>query len=133
VPGLSRCCRLEHVCFGAQALAPAGVAGAVKLLGRLQPLADLGLGDLLNVCRGQPLLAGANLRGACLIGADLRSADLRAADLTGADLRDADLSGADLTSTLFLTQAQLDAARGNLGTKLPPRLARPAHWPIAAA
>jgi uncharacterized protein YjbI with pentapeptide repeats len=78
-------------------------------------------------------LAGASLRGSCLIGADLRRADLRAADLTGADLRDADLSGADLTGSLFLTQAQLDTAQGDLGTQLPPRLARPAHWPTAAA
>lgn len=89
--------------------------------------------DLMGARLTGAQLAGANLRGACLIGADLRRADLRAADLTGADLRDADLSGADLTSSLFLTQAQLDAAQGDLSTKLPPRLARPAHWPTTAA
>lgn len=70
----------------------------------------------------------ANLRGAYLIAADLRGADLRSADLIGADFRDADLSGADLTGSLFLTQAQLNAAKGNAATKLPPSLARPAHW-----
>lgn len=74
-------------------------------------------------------LRGANLRGAYLIGADLSGADLTLADLTGADFRGADLSGADLSGSLFVTQSQLDAARGNLGTKLPPSLARPAHWP----
>jgi uncharacterized protein YjbI with pentapeptide repeats len=73
-------------------------------------------------------LRGANLRGACLIGADLSGADLRLADLIGADLRDADLTGADLTDSLFLTQSQLDAARGSADTKLPAALARPAHW-----
>lgn len=73
-------------------------------------------------------LRGANLRGAYLIGADLRGADLRAADVIGADFRDADLRGADLTGSLFLVQAQLDAARGDTETKLPPSLARPAHW-----
>jgi Pentapeptide repeats (8 copies) len=78
-------------------------------------------------------LAGASLRGACLIGADLTGADLRAADLTGADLRDADLSGADLTGSLFLTQSQVDAAKGDTGTRLPRLLARPAHWPAPAA
>jgi uncharacterized protein YjbI with pentapeptide repeats len=74
-------------------------------------------------------LRGANLRGAYLIGADLRGADLGMADLTGADFRGADLSGADLTGSIFLTQSQLDAAKGDLDTKLPPSLTRPAHWP----
>jgi uncharacterized protein YjbI with pentapeptide repeats len=73
-------------------------------------------------------LRGANLRGAYLIAADLREADLRAADLIGADFRDADLSGADLTDCIFLTQPQLNSAKGNDDTKLPPSLARPAHW-----
>ncbi|MGW4420598.1 pentapeptide repeat-containing protein [Streptosporangium sp. NPDC004631] len=73
-------------------------------------------------------LRGANLRGAYLIGADLRGADLRTADLIGADLRDADLGGADLTGSIFLIQSQLDAARGDAETRLPPSLTRPAHW-----
>ncbi|WP_027093091.1 pentapeptide repeat-containing protein [Cohnella thermotolerans] len=70
----------------------------------------------------------ANLRGAYLIAADLRGADLRSADLIGADFRDADLSGADLTDCLFLSQAQLNAAKGDAGTRLPPTFERPAHW-----
>ncbi|WP_329454667.1 pentapeptide repeat-containing protein [Streptomyces sp. NBC_01497] len=74
-------------------------------------------------------LYAADLRGACLVAADLRGADLRSADLIGADLRDAELAGADLTDTLFLTQAQLDAAKGDRATALPPSLSRPAHWP----
>lgn len=73
-------------------------------------------------------LRGANLRGAYLIGADLSGADLRVADLIGADFRDADLSGADLTDSIFLTQSQLDAAKGDADTKLPPALSRPTHW-----
>jgi len=73
-------------------------------------------------------LAGASLRGASLIGADLSRASLRLADLTGADLRDAGLRGADLTQSLFVTQAQLDAAAGDASTGLPPALRRPAHW-----
>ncbi|WP_227424721.1 pentapeptide repeat-containing protein [Pengzhenrongella sicca] len=74
-------------------------------------------------------LRGASLRGALLIGADLAATDLRLADVTGADLRDACLDGADLSTTLFLRQSQLDAARGDAATVLPPGLARPAHWP----
>ncbi|MFG3497117.1 pentapeptide repeat-containing protein [Streptomyces sp. NPDC047928] len=73
-------------------------------------------------------LRGATLRGAYLIAADLTDADLRQADLIGADLRDAQLAGADLTGAFFLTQPQLNAARGDARTVLPPHLTRPPHW-----
>jgi uncharacterized protein YjbI with pentapeptide repeats len=73
-------------------------------------------------------LRGANLRGAYLIAADLTGADLRGADLIGADLRDTDLTDADLTGAFFLTQPQLNAARGSAGTRLPESVTRPAHW-----
>lgn len=83
-------------------------------------------------------LRGAHLRGALLVGADLRDADLRLSDLIGADLRGADLSGADLRDALFLTQPQLDSARGDSRTRLPTPLVstpgfstplhRPEHW-----
>ncbi|GAA1416744.1 pentapeptide repeat-containing protein [Streptomyces thermospinosisporus] len=75
-------------------------------------------------------LRGISLRGACLIAADLSGADLRGADLLGADLRDTDLTDADLTGALFLTQPQVNAARGNPGTRLPESLGRPAHWGV---
>ncbi|WP_435058254.1 pentapeptide repeat-containing protein [Streptomyces sp. bgisy060] len=74
-------------------------------------------------------LRGTDLRGALLIAADLTGADLSLTDLIGADLRDADLSGADLTDALFLTQPQLNSARGNAATRLPEGFDRPAHWP----
>lgn len=73
-------------------------------------------------------LRGANLRGACLIAADLREADLSFADFIGADLRDSDLRGANLAGSFFLTQSQLQAARGDAATVLPPSLSRPTHW-----
>jgi uncharacterized protein YjbI with pentapeptide repeats len=73
-------------------------------------------------------LRGANLRGAYLIAADLTGADLRNADLIGADLRDTDLTDADLTGAFFLTQPQLNAARGSAGTRLPESVTRPVHW-----
>ncbi|MFJ5222497.1 pentapeptide repeat-containing protein [Streptomyces sp. NPDC088400] len=73
-------------------------------------------------------LRGADLRGAYLIAADLRGADLRLADLIGADFRDTDLRGADLTGSIFLTQSQANAAKGDSATTLPLSLARPAHW-----
>jgi uncharacterized protein YjbI with pentapeptide repeats len=88
--------------------------------------------DLIGASLTAADLRGANLRGAYLIGADLSGADLRLADLTGADLRGADLRGADLTETLFLIQSQLDAARGDSSTMLPPSLTHPASWSPSA-
>jgi hypothetical protein len=84
--------------------------------------------DLIGAWLQSADLRRANLRGARLIGADLRQADLRRADLTGADTRGADLSGADLTGALFVTQSQLDAARGNERTRLPAGRTRPSFW-----
>ncbi len=103
----------------ASELARAGVRG---------PDDDLAGADLIGKDLRNAGLRGASLRGASLIGADLGGADLRDADLTGADLRGADLSGADLTGALFLTQSQLDAANGDVDSRLPPSLIRPAHW-----
>ena len=74
-------------------------------------------------------LRGADLRGACLIAANLRGADLSGADLIGADMRDAELSGADLTNSIFLTQAQINTAKGDFHTRLPSMLVRPVYWP----
>ncbi|TDV51936.1 pentapeptide repeat-containing protein [Actinophytocola oryzae] len=84
--------------------------------------------DLVGAKLRKAALRGADLRGAYLIGADLREADLRTADLLGADLRNADVRGADLTGALFLTQFQLNAARGDATTRYPEVLTRPAHW-----
>ena len=89
---------------------------------------DLRGADLTGKDLGGANLSGANLRGARLIGASLRGADLRLADLTGADLRGADLCGADASQSIFLTQSQVDAAKGDPLTRLPPALTVPAHW-----
>ncbi|TCP56159.1 pentapeptide repeat protein [Tamaricihabitans halophyticus] len=103
----------------ASELARAGVRGRKK---------DRRGADLLGANLRAADLRGVSLRGACLIAADLRGADLRSADVLGADLRDARLAGADLRDSLFLTRAQLDAARGDANTRLPAQLARPTHW-----
>lgn len=111
---------------------------AGDLLARVSELARAGIpqrapdragADLMGARLRGADLHGASLRGAYLIGADLRGADLRGADLLGADLRAADLRGADLRGSLFLSQPQLDAARGDAGTALPAVLGRPRHWP----
>ncbi|MFH8773625.1 pentapeptide repeat-containing protein [Streptomyces sp. NPDC017958] len=87
--------------------------------------------DLIGARLSGADLRGASLRGAYLIAADLTGADLRGADMIGADLRDADLTDADLTGVFFLTQPQLNAARGSAGTRLPESLTRPVHWAAA--
>jgi len=89
---------------------------------------DRGGADLIGAKLKGADLSGVNLRGAYLIGADLRGANLRKADLIGADLRDTDLRDADLSDSIFLTQSQVNAAKGSAGTRLPAELARPAHW-----
>ncbi|MFH8980655.1 pentapeptide repeat-containing protein [Streptomyces varsoviensis] len=126
---------------GAEELAELDVAahrGEVnELLLRTSELVRAGVAGRKKQHRGADLigarlrganLRGANLRGAYLIAADLKGADLRSADLIGADLRDANLAGADLTGSIFLTQAQLNAAKGDAATKLPKALTRPGHW-----
>lgn len=70
-------------------------------------------------------LVDSNLRGAVLIAADLRGVDLGQADLLGADLRDTRIEGADLSRVLYLTQPQVNAARGDATTRLPSRLRHP--------
>jgi uncharacterized protein YjbI with pentapeptide repeats len=84
--------------------------------------------DLLGANLKGANLRGINLRGALLIASNLRDADLRNVDFIGADLRDADLSGANLTGCIFLTQAQVNSAKGNQDTRLPHYLKVPDHW-----
>src|SRR5580700_4502787 len=64
-------------------------------------------------------LRDARLGGAFLVRASLRGADLRGAYLRLAKLDSADLSDANLYDVEGLTQAQLDLAHLNSGTKLP--------------
>ena len=73
-------------------------------------------------------LQGANLRGKLLIAANLKHTNLSFADFIGADLRDANLSAANLTGALFLTQSQINSAKGNHMTVLPDFIERPNHW-----
>ncbi|WP_139488135.1 pentapeptide repeat-containing protein [Brevibacillus dissolubilis] len=84
--------------------------------------------DLIGADLRKEDLRGANLRGAYLIAANLRGTDLRGADFIGADFRDADLRGADLSKSIFLTQSQLNAAKGDASTRIPAALTRPEHW-----
>lgn len=70
-------------------------------------------------------LEGTTLRGADLSGARLSGAKMSGADFSGATLVGTDLSGADLSKVDNLLQAQVDKARCDGETKLPPGLRRP--------
>jgi uncharacterized protein YjbI with pentapeptide repeats len=116
---------------------PAHRAEVNQLLLRASELARSGIRGRARDRRGADLIGarlkgadlhGASLRGAYLVAADLTGADLRHTDLIGADLRGADLTDADLTGAFFLTQPQLNAARGGPGTRLPGTVRRPEHW-----
>ena len=63
-----------------------------------------------------------------LIAADLRGCRLFGTCFLGTDLRDADLKGADLRDAFFLTQMQINAAKGSRDTRLPSWLKMPDHW-----
>lgn len=84
--------------------------------------------DLIGADLRKANLRGADLRGAFLIAADLKEADLTGTDFIGADMRDADLRGANLTDSLFLTQSQINTAKGDASTRLPISLIRPQYW-----
>ncbi|GAA0071017.1 hypothetical protein UT300003_25410 [Clostridium sardiniense] len=73
-------------------------------------------------------LVGEDLSGALLIAADLKGSNLSGVDFLGADLRDTDLRGADLSRSIYLTQLQLNSAKGDINTKLPISLSRPEYW-----
>jgi uncharacterized protein YjbI with pentapeptide repeats len=105
-------------------LARASARARSRWAGRI----DLAHDDLAGKDLRGTDLRGAALRGALLIGADLRGADLTEADLLGTDVRDTDVRDATLAGALFLSQAQVNAMRGDAGTRLPGGLTRPAHW-----
>jgi hypothetical protein len=84
--------------------------------------------DLMGARLAGADLRGLTLRGSVAIAADLSDADLALCDVLGVDLRDADLRGADLGAAVYLTQMQVNSARGDAGTVLPAGFERPSHW-----
>ncbi|EZH66670.1 hypothetical protein DH09_12190 [Bacillaceae bacterium JMAK1] len=73
-------------------------------------------------------LYGESFRGRLMIATNFTKSDLRRVDFLGADLRNAHFHGANLSEALFLTQSQLNAARGDQATVIPDHLVRPMHW-----
>lgn len=83
-------------------------------------------------------LFGGNFKGQDMSGADLSSKLLIAANFErcrfhgtvflGADTRDTNFNNADLSEAVFLTQGQVNSAKGNRNTKLPYHLDYPSTW-----
>lgn len=63
-----------------------------------------------------------------LIAANLEGCSLRHVNFLGADIRDANIKNTDLSECVFLTQMQINSAKGNAHTKLPQHLSPPTSW-----
>lgn len=63
-----------------------------------------------------------------MIGANLEGCSLQGTNFLGADMRDANVKNTDLSSCVFLTQMQINSAKGNRNTKLPKNLTYPDLW-----
>lgn len=73
-------------------------------------------------------LSGVDFNMKPLIASDFRNCQLKGATFIGADTRDANFDGADLREAVFLSQGQINAAKGSCRTKLPDHLKYPDTW-----
>lgn len=88
--------------------------------------------------RGLSIFFGKNFSGKDMSGLDLSSKLLIAADFDGcifnntiflgADTRDTNFCNADLRGAVFLTQMQINSAKGNYRTQIPSHLDYPITW-----
>jgi len=65
---------------------------------------------------------------AFMIAANLEGCSLQGTNFLGTDMRDANIKNSDLSSCVFLTQMQINSAKGNSNTKLPKNLSQPISW-----
>jgi hypothetical protein len=73
-------------------------------------------------------LDGRDFSMSLMIAANLEGCSLQRTNFLGADMRDANLKNTDLSECMFLTQMQINSAKGNLNTKIPINLSRPIAW-----
>lgn len=73
-------------------------------------------------------LDGKDFSTSLMIAANFTGCSLKKTNFLGADIRDANFEDTDLSESIFLTQMQINAAKGNKNTKLPDNLSRPASW-----
>ena len=84
--------------------------------------------NLLNQNLKGKDLSGADLNMKLLIGSNFQNCRFTGTTFIGADTRDANFDGADLREAVFLSQGQVNAAKGSRRTKLPKHLQYPATW-----
>lgn len=115
----------RHLLIEASEIARASFAVQRQGLGApvLAPGSDLAGAKLTGVD-----LRGLSIRGSVAIAADFSGAQMQFCDVLGVDMRDADLSGANLDGAIFLTQMQINSARGDHDTVLPKGFNTPSHW-----
>lgn len=73
-------------------------------------------------------MSGLDLSTQLLIAANFSNCTFNGTMFLGADTRDTDFSGSDLRQSVFLSQGQVNAAKGNRNTKLPNHLMYPPTW-----
>ena len=73
-------------------------------------------------------LSGFDFNMKSLIASDFRDCKFKGATFIGTDTRDANFDGADLREAVFLSQGQVNAAKGSRRTKLPKHLKYPVTW-----
>ncbi|BBF42837.1 oxetanocin A resistance protein [Lachnospiraceae bacterium KM106-2] len=73
-------------------------------------------------------LSGMDFSMSFLIAANLCNTNLTGTNFLGADMRDTNISGADLRESVFLTQMQVNGAKGDEKTLLPRWIKRPSTW-----
>lgn len=73
-------------------------------------------------------MSGLDLSMKLLIATNFDSCIFDGTIFLGADTRDANFSNADLRESVFLTQGQINSAKGNRSTKLPKHLDYPVTW-----
>lgn len=73
-------------------------------------------------------MSGIDLSMKLLIAANFQGCKFHGTIFLGADTRDTNFSDADLREAVFLTQGQINSAKGNKNTKLPKHLDYPDTW-----
>lgn len=73
-------------------------------------------------------MSGANLSKKLLIAANFEKSLFNGTIFIGSDTRDTNFNDADLSEAVFLTQGQVNSAKGNRDTKLPYHLKYPSTW-----
>ena len=85
-------------------------------------------GDFLGKNFKNKDMSGLDLSTRLLIAADFEGCILNGSIFLGADTRDTNFSNADLREAVFLTQGQINSAKGNRNTKLPKYLEYSITW-----